>query len=342
MYEPLISVIVPVYNTAPWLRGCLDSICGQTYTNLEILCVNDGSTDESGDILAEYAAKDFRVKVFSQANSGQATARNVALRHATGEWVTGVDSDDYLDLEAFSTLLPYLQDSPDLVCFGIKGVDAEGKDASNSYMQLPAIGVYEPVDELIVKTNAYIWNKIFKLKKLREWGITFPEGLRYEDLFFVYAYMPQCKKICYVETKLYYYLQRDGSTTNSERMKLCAFDFCPVLAVLYEYYRDHGCLPRWKALYHRIFMSFYEHSVSWLPMPLQRKAMKQYHNMVMRTGLYREYPGVYPYHELRRYHWLRRLFFWRNEKMRVYKILRWIILIVEETENGTRRKWFGH
>ena len=153
-------------------------------------------------------------------------------------------------------------------------------------------------------------------------------------MFFVYAYMPQCKKIRFVEDKLYNYLQREGSTTNSERMKLCSFDFCPVLETLLVYYQKHGMLPKWRELYYRVFMAFYEHSMSWLSMPLQRKAMKLYHDMVMRTGLYKEYPGQYPFAELRRYHWLR-------EKRKVYKILRWVILTVEETENGTRRKRFG-
>ena len=341
MYEPLISVIVPVYNTAPWLRACLDSICRQTYLNLEIICVNDGSTDGSPEILEEYAMKDHRIKVIHQKNAGLSAARNVGIRAAKGDYVTGVDSDDYLDLEAYAILLPHLQDKPDLVCFGIRGVDQYGNDVSNAYMQLPQVGDFTPETELILKTNAYFWNKLFNLQKVREWGCSFPEGLRHEDAVFVYGYMPQCKKLRYVEDKLYNYMQRDGSITNSARMQLCAFDFCPMLETLFVYYQKHGMLPKWRELYHRLFMAFYEHSMSWLAMPLQRKAMKLYHDMVERTGLHKEYPGMYPYAELHQYHWLRRLFFWRNEKRKVYKILRWVVLTVEETENGMRRKWFG-
>lgn len=99
MEQPLISIIVPVYNTAPYLEKCLDSLVGQTYSNLEILCVDDGSPDESPMILEKYAQKDRRVIVIHQANTGLSGARNTGLVHASGKYVMYVDSDDWIDLD---------------------------------------------------------------------------------------------------------------------------------------------------------------------------------------------------------------------------------------------------
>ena len=116
---PLVSIIIPVYNVERYLRKCLDSICGQTHRNLEILCVNDGSTDGSAAILEEYAARDKRIKIFSQKNAGQGAARNLALNHATGEWVTGVDADDFLAIDAIEYACSGISDSVDIINFGI-------------------------------------------------------------------------------------------------------------------------------------------------------------------------------------------------------------------------------
>lgn len=108
---PLISVIVPVYNTAPYLRQCLDSICNQTYQNLEVICVNDGSTDNSAEILEEYAAKDSRIIVITQTNAGPSVARNVAIEQAKGEWIASVDSDDWIEPDTYEYFVRHIANS---------------------------------------------------------------------------------------------------------------------------------------------------------------------------------------------------------------------------------------
>lgn len=340
--RPLLSVIVPVYNTDQWLRKCLDSVCSQTYTHLEILCVNDGSTDNSAEILAEYAAKDERIKVITQKNAGLSAARNTGLQYARGEYVTGVDSDDYLELHTYATLLPYMQKKYDLICYGIIGVNEQGNPIINEYMQLPAEGAQQPGSELIAKTSAFFVNKLYRTELVKQWGITFPVGLRHEDAAFLYSYMPQVDSVFYHKEPLYCYLQREGSITNSERFKMRAFDFCPVLEWLYCYYRDHQLLPRRKDLYLRLFISFYEGAVCSLSGKLQRQAKSVYRSMVLRTGMHRLYPGTYPFDELVKHNLLRSLFFWRNKTQRIYKILRWIILRIEEQPDGKMRYyWFS-
>ena len=101
---PLISIIVPVYNVKDYVEKCLDSICGQSYTNLEIIVVDDGSTDGSGKICDAYASKDRRIKVIHRKNGGLSAARNEGLDAATGEFLGFVDSDDWIDLDMFKFL----------------------------------------------------------------------------------------------------------------------------------------------------------------------------------------------------------------------------------------------
>ena len=102
---PLISVIIPVYNAEKYLRECLDSVCGQTLQDIEIICVNDGSVDKSGEILAEYAAKDDRVRIISQPNNGPAAARSTGIGNASGQWLGFVDSDDLIVPDFYEHLL---------------------------------------------------------------------------------------------------------------------------------------------------------------------------------------------------------------------------------------------
>lgn len=219
MTEVLISVIVPVYNTAPWLRRCLGSICAQTYRNLEILCVNDGSTDNSAEILAEYAAQDSRIKVFTQENAGLSAARNTALAHATGEWVTGVDSDDYLEQGVYERAVACADDGVDMVFFGVLDVDEAGAPMPyNAYFALPAAGEYEMTPELAENLNVCFWSKLWRRSLLEENNLRFPHGLVHEDEALYYLSLPHMRKIVICPEIGYNYVQRVGSIMNSGAM----------------------------------------------------------------------------------------------------------------------------
>lgn len=212
---PLVSVIVPVYNTAPWLRQCLDSICAQSYRNLEIICVNDGSTDNSAEILDEYAAKDARIKVIHQANAGLSAARNAALELATGEWVVGVDSDDYLAPDVYERAVACIAPAVDMVFFGVEKVDEEGVILPDSdYFALPAAGEYEMTSELAGKLNVCFCSKLWRRSVLVEHELKFPTGLIYEDEAMFFLYAPYVRKVAICPFSGYYYVQRRDSITN--------------------------------------------------------------------------------------------------------------------------------
>lgn len=175
----MISIIVPVYNVEPYLRQCLDSIVGQTYQDLEILIVDDGSTDGSGNICDEYREKDDRIKVFHTDNRGLSAARNLGLDEATGEYIGFVDSDDWIELDLYEMLLKGIEDADIAVC----GYSWEGTSTRNKPYIIDSLITYNTREALVAlineKINTNVWNKIYRTFLFQ--SIRFPEGHNYED-----------------------------------------------------------------------------------------------------------------------------------------------------------------
>lgn len=245
MKNLLLSVIVPVYNTAPWLRRCLDSICEQSYRNLEILCVNDGSTDDSAEILAEYAAKDARIRVFTQENAGLSAARNTALEHATGEWVTGVDSDDYLAPGVYERAVTCILPEVDMVFFGVQEVSDAGRPMSpDDYFNLPGAGEYEMTPDLAEKLNVCFWSKLWRRSILESNTLRFPHGLVHEDEAMYYLAAPYVRKIAVCPEIGYHYVQRPGSIMNGGGLTPVkrAQRYVPMLEYTAAEYQKRGLL----------------------------------------------------------------------------------------------------
>lgn len=206
MNPPLVTVIVPVYNVEDYLRQCLDSIINQTYTYLEILLIDDGSTDGSGAICDEYAMKDKRIKVIHQQNQGISAARNAAMKIMKGEWVLFVDSDDWIELITVEECIKVIDENTgvEFIEFGFfehyithsvewKGPERKysaGKDAL--YSMLSLCGVYGTV-----------WAKFIKASLLED--INFIEGRKYEDTPFIVEVLWKTKKYYFLPRSLYYY-----------------------------------------------------------------------------------------------------------------------------------------
>ena len=191
--NPALSVIIPVYNVEPYLAEALDCIVGQSFSDMEILCVNDGSTDRSPEILAEYAAANPRIRIIDQENQGLSAARNRGLEEAHGEFVYYFDSDDLLDTEAFEALVPRMrEDELDLLFFDVEPF----ADGDVSEKKLAAYRKYyrrehhydgvltgpdmltrmEANDEYLVG----VWSYAARLSFLRETGLRFEKGLLFE------------------------------------------------------------------------------------------------------------------------------------------------------------------
>lgn len=215
---PKISVIIPVYNAAPYLRACLDSVCKQGYFNLEVICVNDGSTDDSLLLLEEYACRDRRVTVLSQSNSGQAVARNKALEIATGDWILGLDSDDTLAPGALSKLSRHMvQDDVDIIWYGIRLVSDIVMD--DRYFRTVYRGKQKVTLSLLMNTSVHFGGKVWRRSFVEKLGLRFPEGRLYEDAYFFYAAAPYARIIYFENEPLYNYLIRTDSTMGATRKR---------------------------------------------------------------------------------------------------------------------------
>ncbi len=215
--SPLISIIVPVYKVEPYLRKCVASIQNQTYRNLEIILVDDGSPDNCGKICDELAQEDNRIVVIHQKNGGQSSARNSGLVIANGEFVGFVDSDDYIDDDMFDSLYQALsRNNAELAVCNARLVSEEGA-VLKSHLKDNRVYTYtgnEAYDYLIPTLNNAVWNKLFYKEALR--GIRFKEGTFHgEDFLFLLEYYKKVHTIAVLEADKYNYLQREGSVTGS-------------------------------------------------------------------------------------------------------------------------------
>lgn len=205
-----VSVIIPVYNVENYLRKCLDSLVNQTLKDIEIIVVNDGTTDNSQEIINEYVKK-YPKKVVSiiQENGGQGAARNTGLLHAKGEYIGYVDSDDYVEENMYEELYKKAkeEDSDIVIC------------GNNVVKENYELFSKEDVDKEFLLGKMAVWNKIYKKNIIVDNKIQFRSKVWYEDLDFTMKVYFSSKKISYVDKPLYNYLLREGSTMNNNNIK---------------------------------------------------------------------------------------------------------------------------
>lgn len=214
MKKAKVSVIIPVYNVEEYIRKCLDSLVNQTLKDIEIIVVNDGSPDNSQEIIDEYVEKyPKKIKSFIKENGGQGSARNFGLEHATGEYIGYVDSDDYVDVNMYEKLYNNAKkNQSDISICGTYVVDGE-----------KLIEELEPMIFSNKKKNAFfgkkaVWNKIYKREMLIANKMEFRSKLWYEDFDFSFKAISAATKVSYVNEPLYYYLIRPGSTMNNSNI----------------------------------------------------------------------------------------------------------------------------
>ena len=230
-----ISVVLPVYNVANYLRKCLDSLVNQTFKDFEVICVNDGSTDLSLGILEGYALTDSRFKIITQENRGLSGARNTGIKHVQGEYVLFVDSDDWLEENALEELYNHVNGfNSDITMFKFRYFNEDTKEFSenqNSKLEIIPDSLatsnfnYNDVLDILFKISHAPFNKLYKKSFLDKWS--FPEGLIYEDLYFFYTVFLNAKKTSVVREILYNYRVRDDSISTKGDEK--SFDIFTVL-----------------------------------------------------------------------------------------------------------------
>lgn len=238
--SPLISVVIPVYKVETFLPDCLNSLCQQTYQNLEIICVNDGSPDNSLAILADYAARDQRIKVLNKENGGQSTARNMGLKNAQGKYVFFLDSDDWLSRDCLGELVQKAEETgADLTCIDRITVWHNPDKIEKEPMIAGLKPGIHPVDNHVVKQMWVVpWGKLFRRRQLEDMDAKFPEGYIYEDEFLHYYVMTQLRTVAVCDKGTVYYRIRENSTMNTGRLR-SGNDNLVIFSKIYAYYKEH-------------------------------------------------------------------------------------------------------
>ncbi len=207
---PKVSVIVPVYNVEEYLERCLDSLVNQTLKDIEIIIVNDGSTDGSKEKIQKYINTYKNIVYLEKENGGLSSARNYGIPYAKGEYIGFVDSDDYVELTMYEKMYnKAIEEKSDMVeCDFIWEYPNKKREDIGK--------VYSNKKEAIVEARVVAWNKIIKKDIIEKTKITFPEGLRYEDIEFFYKLVPHLNKISFVKEVFVHYIQRESSIANTQ------------------------------------------------------------------------------------------------------------------------------
>lgn len=234
----LISIIVPVYNVEQYLEKCITTIINQTYKNLEIILVDDGSKDSSGKICDDFSKKDNRIKVIHKTNGGLSDARNHGLRIAKGDYIGFVDSDDYIAEDMFETLYNLMENNnSDISIVSFYEMYNNKLIGVRDSKKLENFDKLEAIKELLIDTKiqSYAWNKLFK-KELFE-NLEFPTGKNFEDIATTLLLFEKANKVTLFEDPKYYYLRRDNSIVGVRNSKTYT-DYLEVIYDKYMYLKD--------------------------------------------------------------------------------------------------------
>lgn len=254
----MISIIVPIYNAEQYLHRCVDSILAQSYTDFELLLIDDGSKDDSGAICDAYAAKDSRVCVFHKENGGVSSARNLGLDHAQGEYVTFCDADDYVTTDWLAAYSKAIAENIDLAIQGYYSV--EGENTIEKSLQ-PNQGTGIEVKRQLItslfsqEVYYYLWVKLFRMSLIEAHHIRFDEqSILGEDTQFISKYMEYAASFMCVDRVSYYYIV----PAKDKRYGLGAsYTSCPILSSMDTIFE--GCIP--KMIYQKYYTLFKNYSI---------------------------------------------------------------------------------
>jgi glycosyltransferase involved in cell wall biosynthesis len=235
-----VSVIVPIYNTERYLRRCLDSLVNQTLEELEIILVDDGSTDNSAQIMREYETKyQEKVKVYTKENGGQGSARNLGIQKSSGKYICFVDSDDYVDTTMYETMYSVAeQEQCDMVECHYHYLCEERKKIKKLKTR-GDIRQFKDQKDMFINPQASPCNKLFRREVLMHTEVNFPEGFIYEDTGFYIKTIPFIRKEHYIKDRYYYYFLRSSSTMNANKSRKVG-DIFHVLEDILNFYKKYG------------------------------------------------------------------------------------------------------
>ncbi|MCP1101266.1 glycosyltransferase involved in cell wall biosynthesis [Aequitasia blattaphilus] len=238
--KALVSIIVPVYNVQAYLERCVISLENQTYRNVEIILVDDGSTDGSGALCDSLKERDSRIQVIHKENGGLSDARNTGLKAANGDYVIYIDSDDYVGLNMVKACLERItQDESDLLIFDLIRVE-DNQESIDTIHELKS-GCYRLKEEKkILLSSPSACNKMFRRDFLLKSGVTFPVGKHYEDLGTIPKLFLLANKISYIKKAFYYYVLRSGSIMTGQVLERNYRDRTEMIDRIIKFYQEKG------------------------------------------------------------------------------------------------------
>lgn len=244
---PKLSIIVPVYKVEQYIHKCVDSILNQTFTDFELILVDDGSPDDCGKVCDEYAQNDNRIKVIHQKNSGVSVARNKGVEVATGEYIGFVDSDDYISPKMYSVLMnAALNTDADIIKCGYQEFDDFGLGKVRDFKGKPNLIVdRNDILECYFESVLFIvvWNAIYKRELIKD--VKYPVGVIAEDNYVSGMYLACAQKVYIVDEVLYFYRYNASGLSKCEEPKGCPLDVVVCYSMLHEDLKEHKCVSAW-------------------------------------------------------------------------------------------------
>lgn len=235
-----ISVIVPVYNVEKYLPRCVESLLNQTYDNLEIILVDDGSTDDSGKICDDYARKVKKIKTFHKKNGGLSSARNYGILHSSGEFISLIDSDDYVDSSLYEDCMRAFDKDSDILVFNYRKeydeqpiYDLKVSNKISKHSNIDALNLL-----LSTSIDNFAWNKIYRKHLFK--NVSFPNGKNFEDIGTIYKLFIESRDVIVLENEYYHYVIRDNSIT-TKLSKKSLLDYIDLVDLRYEDLKKAEC-----------------------------------------------------------------------------------------------------
>jgi glycosyltransferase involved in cell wall biosynthesis len=276
--NPLISIILPIYNTESYLKKCIESVLNQKYDNLEIICIDDGSTDNSGLILDEYARKDFRIKALHKKNGGESNARNTGLQIMSGQYIGFIDCDDWIEPDMYETLLTnMIEKKVDIVASAwFRDIGSVSEKISNRLPASSEVFERETLLNYLYKRDdyrgfAYMWDKLYKRELFYDINgklILFDEDLALGgDVLYLAKLVLNAKRAIYIDKAFYHYNQRDASGCHT---------------------RDLNKLEDWLEAYKRVIAYIQERNIKTEAMPWIKRFMAYHSSNVAESAYMQE------------------------------------------------------
>lgn len=258
----LVSIIIPIYNIEEFLDRSIGSAAGQTYQNLEILLIDDGSTDASAEICDRWAEKDKRIKVVHQSNSGVSVARNTGLRMATGDYVLQLDSDDYMAPYTVEHLLQtaHEQNADLVICQFVRGVEERYCFEKLEHPEVELVDAAYTLAQIYNGANDALrytvpWCKLYRRELLE--GVSYPEGKIFEDIYITHTIIDRCSRIALLDEVLFYYYRRENSIMNAV-FSLPKLDYLQALVDRVRFFADRRMTDLQEKAYDELL-----HSLVW-------------------------------------------------------------------------------